>query len=39
MQVPPKFYRYNASIVWSPPTDCPASWSPGPYPLARSSMK
>jgi hypothetical protein len=39
VQVPPKFYRYNESIVWNPPTDCPASWVPGPYAMAKSSMK
>lgn len=38
-QVPPKFYRYNASVVWSPPVDCPVTWQPGPYAMAKVSMK
>jgi hypothetical protein len=39
VQVPPKFYRYNATVVWSPPVDCPVTWQPGPYAMAKVSMK
>jgi hypothetical protein len=34
----PKFYRYNASLVWSPPTDTPVAYA-GPYAMARFSAK
>lgn len=39
VQVPPKFYRYNASVVWSPPVDTPISWVPGPSAMAKVSAK
>lgn len=37
--VPPKFYRFNATVVWSPPVDTPVSWSPGPYAMAKVATK
>lgn len=37
--VPPKYYRFNGSIVWNPPTDCPVSWLPGPYAMAEVNTK
>lgn len=39
VQVPPKFYRYNASVVWNPPVNTPISWVPGPYSMAKVSTK
>lgn len=36
--VVPKFYRFNATLLWSPPVDTPAT-PPGPHAMARVAMK